>query len=469
MPVIDPVSSDSDFPKKTTVAVIGGGVIGVATALELSERGVPVVLLEKGIIAGEQSSRNWGWCRQMGRDPREIPLVRVALDAWDGMNARIGGETGVTVIAVACDITTPAGQAEALAATPQVDILINNAGGPPPGDFRSFTREQWLSALNANMLTPIDLIKATLDGMIERRFGRVVNITSSSVKAPIDILGLSNGARSGLTGFVAGVGPPADPGLDLRPADALLDAAPLLHGAGLPDREAEHPSHRVERGRIEVLGADSQQRLLLGQLDHRVVGHRHRQLQCSGTGPFADPRLEHPQLAALDSELDVLSLAVVVFEDVRYFHQPVPRRGNLVSQARHLGGRARAGDDIFTLRVEQVLTVEFLLTGGRVAREGHARAADAVGDVAVDHHLHVGSGAPRVRVAVVIAVVHRTLAIPALEDGFDAQLKLLVGVVREGLAGELLAQHGILRGHAHRTGVQVAFSHHDTPENDQST
>jgi len=119
--------------------------------------------------------------------------------------ARIGGETGVTVIAVACDITTPAGQAEALAASPQIDILINNAGGPPPGDFRNFTREQWLSALNANMLTPIDLIKATLDGMIERRFGRVVNITSSSVKAPIDILGLSNGARSGLTGFVAGL------------------------------------------------------------------------------------------------------------------------------------------------------------------------------------------------------------------------------------------------------------------------
>jgi glycine/D-amino acid oxidase-like deaminating enzyme len=94
MPVIDHVSSDSDFPKKTTVAVIGGGVIGVATALELAERGVPVVLLEKGIIAGEQSSRNWGWCRQMGRDPREIPLVLESLKLWRGMNARVDAETG---------------------------------------------------------------------------------------------------------------------------------------------------------------------------------------------------------------------------------------------------------------------------------------------------------------------------------------------------------------------------------------
>ena len=94
MPIIDPVTSDSDFPKKTTVAVIGGGVIGVATALELAERGVPVVLLEKGIIAGEQSSRNWGWCRQMGRDSREIPLILESLKLWREMNKRIGAETG---------------------------------------------------------------------------------------------------------------------------------------------------------------------------------------------------------------------------------------------------------------------------------------------------------------------------------------------------------------------------------------
>ncbi len=112
---------------------------------------------------------------------------------------------GVEVRAVVGDITTPEGRAAALAACPQVDILVNNAGGPPPGDFRDWDRQAWIKALDANMLTPIELIKATVDGMAERGFGRIVNITSAAVKAPIDVLGLSNGARSGLTGFVAGV------------------------------------------------------------------------------------------------------------------------------------------------------------------------------------------------------------------------------------------------------------------------
>ena len=111
----------------------------------------------------------------------------------------------VQVCTVAGDITTAAGRAAALAACPQVDILINNAGGPPPGDFRNWDRSHWLAALEANMLTPIELIKAVVDGMAERGYGRIVNITSAAVKAPIDILGLSNGARSGLTGFVAGL------------------------------------------------------------------------------------------------------------------------------------------------------------------------------------------------------------------------------------------------------------------------
>jgi len=103
------------------------------------------------------------------------------------------------------DITTPEGRAAALAACPQVDILVNNAGGPPPGDFRDWGRDAWIQALDANMLTPIELIKAVVDGMAERGFGRIVNITSGAVKAPMALLGLSNGARTGLTGFVAGV------------------------------------------------------------------------------------------------------------------------------------------------------------------------------------------------------------------------------------------------------------------------
>ncbi len=113
--------------------------------------------------------------------------------------------SGAKVIAVAGDIATPEGRAAALAACPNPDILVNNAGGPPPGDFRNWSREDWLKALDANMLAPIELIKATVDGMIARRFGRIVNITSGAVKMPIPELGLSNGARTGLTGFVAGL------------------------------------------------------------------------------------------------------------------------------------------------------------------------------------------------------------------------------------------------------------------------
>lgn len=111
----------------------------------------------------------------------------------------------VQVRAVVGDITTPEGRTAALAACPQVDILVNNAGGPPPGDFRDWDRSAWIKALDANMLTPIELIKAVVDGMAARGYGRVVNITSGAVKAPNDVLGLSNGARSGLTGFIAGL------------------------------------------------------------------------------------------------------------------------------------------------------------------------------------------------------------------------------------------------------------------------
>ena len=117
----------------------------------------------------------------------------------------IRDQNPVEVIAVAGDITTPEGRAEVLEACSAPDILVNNAGGAPPGDYHDWTLEDWNKALNANMLTPIELIKATVDGMRKRKFGRVVNITSSAVKAPIDILGLSNGARAGLTGFVAGI------------------------------------------------------------------------------------------------------------------------------------------------------------------------------------------------------------------------------------------------------------------------
>lgn len=116
----------------------------------------------------------------------------------------IRAATGVAVRAIAADITTSAGREAVLAACPDPDILITNAGGPPAGDFRTLTPTQWRAALEANMLTPIALIQAVIGEMCARRFGRIVNITSASVKSPIPSLGLSNGARAGLTGFVAG-------------------------------------------------------------------------------------------------------------------------------------------------------------------------------------------------------------------------------------------------------------------------
>jgi 3-oxoacyl-[acyl-carrier protein] reductase len=111
---------------------------------------------------------------------------------------------GVAVTAVAADITVEAGRAAVLAACPGPDILVTNAGGPPPGRWSDWTREDFVRALDANMLTPIALMQAVLPGMIARGWGRVVNITSSAVKSPIPALGLSNTARTGLTGFVAG-------------------------------------------------------------------------------------------------------------------------------------------------------------------------------------------------------------------------------------------------------------------------
>ena len=109
------------------------------------------------------------------------------------------------VHAVTADVTSAEGRLKILTQHPEFDILVTNAGGPPPGDFRNWDRDVWIKALDANMLAPIELIKATVDGMMSRGFGRIINITSSAVKAPVDGLGLSNGARSGLTGFVSGL------------------------------------------------------------------------------------------------------------------------------------------------------------------------------------------------------------------------------------------------------------------------
>jgi len=159
----------------------------------------------KALVCAASKGLGRGCAEALSAAGVEVTLVARTEAALRDTAEAIQARTGSPVKWVAADITTPDGRAAALAACPAPDILINNAGGPPPGKFRDWDRDAWLRAIDANMLTPIELIKATVDTMIERRFGRIVNITSSAVKAPIDVLGLSNGARSGLTGFIAGV------------------------------------------------------------------------------------------------------------------------------------------------------------------------------------------------------------------------------------------------------------------------
>src|SRR3954470_1471239 len=146
-----------------------------------------------------------GCAMALGREGVNLVIVARRQQILEQAAAEIQSATGAETVAVAADVTTREGRDAMLAACPAPDILINNAGGPPAGDFRNWERDDWIKALDANMLAPIELMKSTIDGMIARQFGRIVNITSHAVKAPIAMLGLSNGARSGLTGFVAGL------------------------------------------------------------------------------------------------------------------------------------------------------------------------------------------------------------------------------------------------------------------------
>jgi 3-oxoacyl-[acyl-carrier protein] reductase len=159
-----------------------------------------------GLVCAASKGLGKGCAQALVREGVNVVITARGDDALQATARELRAlNAAVDVRAVAGDITTTEGRAAALAACPQVDILVNNAGGPPPGDFREWDREAWIKALDANMLTPIELIKATVDAMAARGFGRIVNITSGAVKAPIGNLGLSNGARSGLTGFVAGL------------------------------------------------------------------------------------------------------------------------------------------------------------------------------------------------------------------------------------------------------------------------
>jgi 3-oxoacyl-[acyl-carrier protein] reductase len=160
---------------------------------------------KKAIVCAASKGLGRACALSLAREGVDVVITARTASDLERTAEEIRKETGVKVTPVAGDITTDAGRAAALAACPSPDILVNNAGGPPRGDFREWDRDAWIRALDANMLAPIALIKAMDDGMIGRGFGRIVNITSGAVKAPIEHLGLSNGARSGLTGFVAGL------------------------------------------------------------------------------------------------------------------------------------------------------------------------------------------------------------------------------------------------------------------------
>src|SRR6267154_2602662 len=159
----------------------------------------------KAIVCAASKGLGRGCAMALAQEGVDLVINARTKAELEATAEEIRKKTDVKVTAVAVDVTTDAGRKQVLAACPEPDIIVNNAGGPPPGDFRDWQRDDWIKAIDANMLTPIEFIKASVDGMMKRGFGRIVNITSSSVKAPIDILGLSNGARSGLTGFVAGV------------------------------------------------------------------------------------------------------------------------------------------------------------------------------------------------------------------------------------------------------------------------
>ncbi|MCW4116081.1 SDR family oxidoreductase [Aurantimonas sp. MSK8Z-1] len=166
---------DLGIKGRTAVVCASSRGLGYACAKHLAEAGCTVVI--------------------NGRDGARL----------DAAAARLREETGAEIVGVTADLADPAGRDELLAAVPQVDILVNNNGGPPSRDFRQIDHEGLLKGVEGNMLVPIALVQAVIDGMMERRFGRIVNITSGSVKAPLPGLDLSSGARAGLTGFLAGV------------------------------------------------------------------------------------------------------------------------------------------------------------------------------------------------------------------------------------------------------------------------
>ncbi len=160
---------------------------------------------KKALVCAASKGLGKACAKALAREGVAVTIAARTKETLDAAAAEIRAVTQAPVAAVVADVTTEAGRAAALKACPEPDILVNNAGGPPPGDFRDWSADDWLKALNNNMVSSIMLIKATVDGMVARKFGRIVNITSATVRSPIPVLGLSNGARAGLVGFCAGL------------------------------------------------------------------------------------------------------------------------------------------------------------------------------------------------------------------------------------------------------------------------
>ncbi len=189
---------------------------------------------KRALVCASSKGLGFGCAEALAAAGVNLVMNARGVDALEEAAARLRDAHGVEVVTVAADVTTEPGRAAVIEAAGQVDILVTNAGGPPPGIWQDWTRDDFVAALDANMLTPIALMQAVLPGMMERGWGRVVNITSQSVKAPIPQLGLSNAARTGLTGFVAGTARQVAPSgvtiNNLLPGIHATDRAQALDG-----------------------------------------------------------------------------------------------------------------------------------------------------------------------------------------------------------------------------------------------
>ncbi len=220
------------------------------------------------VVCASSKGLGLGCARALAGEGVNLVMNARGVEALEASAQAIRDDFGVEVVTVAADITTAQGREKVLAAGAGADILVNNAGGPPPGTWSDWSREDFIAALDANMLAPVAMIQGLVPGMMQRKWGRVVNITSMSVKSPIAILGLSNAARAGLTGFVAGtsrqVAPDGVVMNNLLPgihatdrADALDGAVARAEGITLEEararRAATIPARRY--GTIEEFGA----------------------------------------------------------------------------------------------------------------------------------------------------------------------------------------------------------------------